>query len=338
MTERAIAIESRLMVAFFGTPAFAVPALERLAEDERFAVGLVVTQPDRPAGRGRTLESSPVKRAAERLGLPLYQPASLRDAAARAPLAAVNADAFVVAAYGLIFGSKTLALPRLGCFNLHASVLPRHRGASPIAAAILRGDERTGVSLMVMEAGLDTGAVVAVRETIIAGEDTTASLTERLTGIAAELALAAIPAFAAGRLAAVPQSSDGVTVTRPLTKADGWLDWTLPAIELERWVRAMWPWPRAGTTLRKMPLQIHQASLGDGPSDGPPGAVRVIGGAVAVCCGNGMLRLEVVQRAGGRPVPASALVAGGQLGAGDRLGFGEPPESPPVPIVRDQAT
>lgn len=335
MTETAGTIESRLKIAFFGTPAFAVPALERLAGDERFVVALVVTQPDRPAGRGRSLVASPVKRAAEQLGLTVYQPDGLRAAAGREPLAVLEADLFVVAAYGLIFGRRTLALPRLGCLNLHASVLPRHRGASPIAAAILSGDGRTGVSLMAMEPGLDNGPVIAVRQTVITGDDTTASLTERLAEIGARLATEAIPEFAAGRLPAVSQPVVGVTVTRPLTKADGWLDWTRSAKDLERQVRAMWPWPRAWTTLRDVPLQIHRATVVDRTGADEPGSIQLLGGTVSVRCGQGALRLDSVQRAGGRPVSGPALIAGGQVNADDRMGDGTAPAAPAEPIVQE---
>jgi len=179
----------RIRVVFFGTPEYAVPALAALAEDPRFTVVLVVTQPDRPAGRGHALLPPPVKMEALQRGLRVYQPESLRRHSEREPLIEADADVFVVAAFGLIFGKRTLALPRMGCLNLHASLLPKYRGASPVAAAILQGDRETGVSLMLMDEGLDTGPVIATATIAIDLADTTESLTARLAGVAARMGL-----------------------------------------------------------------------------------------------------------------------------------------------------
>src|SRR5690606_31030195 len=179
--------DQSVRVIFFGTPAFAVPTLERLVHDSQFQVELVVSQPDRATGRGRRVESPPVARVARDLSIPCYQPASLRTEAARAPLAEVAADVFVVAAFGLIFGPKLLALPRLGCVNVHASLLPRYRGAAPIPAAILSGDQVTGVTLMRMETGLDTGPMLGAQSESILPDDTTESLTRRLAEVGADL-------------------------------------------------------------------------------------------------------------------------------------------------------
>ncbi len=320
-----------LRVVFFGTPDFAVPTLERMAGDARFNVALAVTQPDRPAGRGRHIEASPVKRAAERLGVPVYQPMNLRHQAAREPLASVGADLFVVAAYGLIFGPKTLAIPRLACINVHASLLPRYRGASPIPAAILSGDTRTGVSLMVMEKGLDTGPVIATSETTIEPNDTTASLTERLALVGADLAVESIPRFAGDELEPRPQPAVGASVVRPLVKADGWLDWSRPALVLERQVRAMWPWPRAWTTVGDAVLQIHTATTAIEAAGTAPGSVLSSEQGLAVACGEGALRLSTVQAAGGRPMTGEALLVGRRVRPGDRLGIaGAPPPPPPL--------
>jgi methionyl-tRNA formyltransferase len=328
-----------LTVVFFGTPAFAVPPLRALAADPRFAVTLVVTQPDRPAGRGRRLEAPPVKGAAEALGLPVYQTGALRTAAERAPLVASDADLFVVAAFGVIFGVKTLAIPRLGCVNVHASLLPAYRGASPIAAALLAGEGRTGVSLMVMARGLDTGPVFAAADLDIEPANTTASLTGRLSELGADLAVRAIPRYAVGELTPRPQGP-GATLTRPLVKADGWLDWARPAEELERRVRAMWPWPRAWTTIAgeagQAVLQVHAVRVSPltGAEDPVPGTVLVDGGALAVATGAGGLVLETAQLPGGRPLPGSALRSGRHLKPGDVLGrVGAPPAS--VPLVTE---
>ncbi len=328
-------------VVFFGTPEYAVPTLIALAEDPRFTVVLVVTQPDRPAGRGHGLLPPPVKVEAERRGLRVYQPESLRRHRDREPLIAANADVFVVAAYGLIFGKRTLALPRMGSLNLHASLLPKYRGASPVAAAILQGDRETGVSLMLMDEGLDTGPVVATATIAIDPADTTESLTAKLARVAARLAIEAIPRYVAGELPPVAQAPDGASRVRPLLKADGWMRWTQPAIALERQVRAMWPWPRAWTTTDAGPLQIHRASVveieGEFPS---PGELNVAKDAVWVACGQGALRLDVVQPAGGKPMPGHVWAAGRRLRSGFVLGrVGDPGPVPPIVVpVADNAT
>lgn len=327
-----------LTVVFFGTPEFAVPPLRALAADPRFAVTLVVTQPDRPAGRGRRLESPAVKRAAAALGLPVHQTGALRTAAERTPLVASEADLFVVAAFGVIFGPKTLSIPHLGCVNVHASLLPAYRGASPVAAALLGGEGRTGVSLMVMARGLDTGPVVATADLGIAPTDTTASLTGRLSELGADLAVAAIPRYAAGELIPRPQGPEA-TLTRPLVKADGRLDWARPAEELERRVRAMWPWPRAWATLGgdegHAVLQVHAAKVAPASTaaDAVPGTVLAVGGKLAVATGDGRLVLETAQLPGGRPLAGNALLTGRRLGHGQVLGrAGAPPGL--VPLVR----
>jgi methionyl-tRNA formyltransferase len=299
-----------LRVVYFGTPPFAVPTLAALAADPRFEVRLVVTQPDRPAGRGRKLDTPAVAIEAARLGLPLFQTATLRTAADRVPLVEADADLFVVAAFGLIFGKVTLGLPRLGCLNLHGSVLPKYRGASPVQAAILEGDDRTGVTLMRMDAGLDTGDMIAVQNHDILSADTAESLTARLAGVAAELATAEIPEFASGMASSVPQPDSGASVTRPVTRADGWLDWSAPADHLERRVRAMWPWPRAWTSLDGGPLQIHAATVIRHEITDDAGTARLIDGRLVVACGDGSLQLDRVQPAGGRPMDGAAFAAG----------------------------
>lgn len=324
-----------MRVVFFGTPEFAVPTLEGLAGDSRFEVALVVTQPDRPAGRGRKVESSAVARFAVDHQLPLYQPETLKHSDARRPLAEVGADLFVVAAFGLIFGPKTLAIPRHGCVNVHASLLPRYRGASPVPAAILYGDRTTGVTLMMMEAGLDTGPTVAVSEEAIRDDDTSETLLARLGRVGARLALHHLPRVVDGWTVPTPQPTAGASLTRPLTKADGWLDFEDSATALERRVRAMWPWPRAWTTLDDEPVQVHRATpvLRLGPNDATePGTVVVRADGPHVRAVDGWLRLDLVQPAGGRPMSGVAFAAGRRLDNA-RLGTaGEPIGMPPVVV------
>jgi methionyl-tRNA formyltransferase len=325
-----------LRVVFFGTPDFAVPALRMLAEDERFDVSLVVTQPDRPSGRGQRLASPPVKVAAEELELPIYQPESLKLELDREPLRDAEADLFVVAAFGLIFGRKTLDIPRLGCINMHASILPKYRGASPVAAAIACGDHQTGISLMKMDIGLDTGPVIATSTVPIADDETTESLTTKLADLGGRLAVENLGLFAQGELEPMPQDSIGASVVRPLKKADGWLDWTWPAAKIERWVRAMWPWPRAWTTLAGEPIQIHKASVADFDVDGPPGTVISANGVLAVKAGLGVLVLDAVQLAGGKPLAGNVAAKSGKIVTVSMLGESGGPVSQPPFIVEMQ--
>lgn len=320
-----------MRIVFFGTPAFAVPSLRRLADHPAVEIPLVVTQPDRPAGRGRATQRSPVGIAADALGAPTYQPASLRDPASRAPLD-IGADLFVVAAFGLIFGPKTLALPRLGCLNLHASLLPRFRGASPIAAAILAGDAVTGVTLMRMEVGLDTGPMLASTPESLRDDDTTETLADRLAVLGADLLPALLPDAAACIALAAPQPGRGASLTRPLAKADGWLDWRRSAGELERHVRAMWPWPRAWTTVGDAPVQVHRASVVWESSGSPPGRVVAADSTLSVACGEGALRLDVVQPASGRPMAGAVFAAGRGVSPTTAFGRSGAPEPRP-PLV-----
>lgn len=325
-----------IRVVFFGTPEFAVPTLSRLVADARFEVKLVVTQPDRPAGRGRKLEPNPVKVAADGFQIPIYQPESLRTPELRAPLVASDADVFVVAAYGLIFGPKTLAIPRHGCVNVHASLLPRYRGASPIVAAVLAGDEETGVTVMVMETGLDTGPTLGRAETPIAPTETSADVAERISALGADLLLGRLPQFVAGRLSPTPQAASSASVTRPLVKADGWLRWRLSASELERTVRAMWPWPRGWTLLDGQPLQVHAAEAVATPwkvDNVPAGTLVDVGGEPAVACRDSVLILRRVQPAGGKAMDGRSFLAGRRYALTQVLGAGGGPPPPPPLVV-----
>ena len=321
--------QTPLRVVYFGTPEFAVPALRAFAADDRFLISLVVTQPDRPAGRGRRLERSAVGQEADALGLTLYQPVSLKTQELRQPLVDQQADLFVVAAFGLIFGPKTLAIPRYGCLNIHGSLLPRFRGASPVQCAVLAGDLSSGITVMKMDVGLDTGDVLATSTVTLAKDETSASLMEKLAALGGQLAPSTAFEFCAGNRMPISQAEDGVSVTRLITKADGWLDWNCPAEDLERRVRAMWPWPRAWTTAGNLPLQVHRASLAEGPEVGRPGETAVRNDQLVVQCNPGLLALETVQPAGKRPMDGTAFGRG--FGSGLHLGTtGDPGAQPPV--------
>lgn len=322
-----------IRIAYFGTPKYAVPALEALDALGSVEIALVVTQPDRPVGRHRVLTPPPVKVAAESLGLPVYQPESLRSPADRAPIAAQLADLFVVAAYGKIFGPKMLSLPAFGCVNLHASLLPAYRGASPISAAILEGRAETGVTLMMMDTGLDTGAMLARRALVIAKDDTTASLTPRLAALGAELAAETLFEVVAGRIAGDAQDDAAATITRPLVKADGWIEWTQPAEVIQRHVRAMWDWPRAWTTVDGESLQVHEARVLESEGGGEPGTVTFAETGLVVATGEGSLELVRVQRSGGKPQPGKEWFAQSKQ-SGLVFGTTGRPEMPSTPMIR----
>jgi methionyl-tRNA formyltransferase len=292
-----------LRVVFFGSPEFAVPTLQSLAASPAFQVALVVTQ----GAKGR----SPVEVAADALELPVYKPETLRDAASREPLMSVEPDLFVVAAFGLIFRQRTLDIPRRGSINVHPSLLPKYRGASPIVAAIAAGDRETGVALMVMDSGIDTGAVVSQERMLVGDEDTSESLGGRLARVGAEMAVRDIPRWVEGELVAVPQEGSGASLTRTLSKADGWIDWTRAAGEIERQIRAMWPWPRAWTTIHGSPIQIHSAkfvALENGEFE--PGVAVSARRKLIVACGADALEIETVEPAGRRTMAAGAYLNG----------------------------
>ncbi len=261
----------------------------------------VYTQPDRQAGRGRRVEPTAVKRYALDQGLPVYQPSSLREEGAWEQIQALTPDLVVLAAYGKILPSGVLELPRWGCVNLHPSLLPRHRGATPAAAAILAGDEMTGVTLFVMDEGMDTGPILAQREMPVRADDRTPELTERLFILGAELAREALPAYTAGQISPLPQAEEGVTVTRRLTKEDGELDWTKPAVALEREVRGYFPWPSSFTYWQGKQLQVLEAEVTRGIPQTPAGTVVQLSlgpASVGVGTADGVLVLKRVRLAG----------------------------------------
>jgi len=303
-----------MRIVFAGTPEFAAVALRALLAAGH-AVPLVLTQPDRPAGRGMALQPSAVKRVASEAGIAVFQPATLKDAGAQARLCEVAADVMVVAAYGLILPQAVLDLPRFGCLNIHASLLPRWRGAAPIQRAILAGDEETGVCIMQMEAGLDTGPMLLAGRTPIRDDDTAASLHDRLAVLGGELIVDAL-----GRLPlpAVAQPETGVTYAAKLEKSEAPLDWTQSAEQLARRVRAFNPFPGATAQLDGAPLKIWQAVAV--PGQGEPGVVLAVErDALVVACGSGALRLGELQKAGGRRLGVAQFLAGTPLRPGQRL-------------------
>ncbi len=317
-------------LVFMGTPEFAVPSLEALMAAGYHVVG-VLTKPDQPAGRGQRLEESPIKRVARAHGLPVYQPHTLRSAEAQAMLAELAPDVIVVAAYGLILPQAVLDLPRFGCVNVHGSLLPRHRGAAPVAAAILAGDAQTGVTIMLMDAGVDTGPILSTAAIPIAADETTGTLTGKLAGLGARLLVETLPRWLAGEIAPQPQPATGATFAPRITKEEGEIRWTEPAWLIERRVRAYQPWPTAYTTWNGQLLKVLRAEVkGQGAGDrgqesGDRGqAVGTViggpGGRAGVITGDGVLWLLEVQLAGKRPLPIAAFLAGARGFLGSRLG------------------
>jgi methionyl-tRNA formyltransferase len=301
-----------LRVAFAGTPEFALPALTALRKHHEI-VG-VLTQPDRPSGRGRRLTSSPVKDAAIAAGLPLAQPLTLKDDAVRAQLASWRPEVLVVVAYGLLVPPAVLSLPRLGCINIHASLLPRWRGAAPVERAILAGDESTGVSIMQLEAGLDTGPLLLTRRIPISRAHTGGSLRVELAAIGADALLEALSGVTTGTLIAHPQAEQGATYAPRIEKAEARIDFGRDALEIERQVRAFNPQPVAETRLDGEQLRIFAATALEefrgelAPKNTDPGAIiSVQDGSMIVRCGRGRLAVTEVQRPGRRPVSVRDL-------------------------------
>ena len=293
-----------LRVVFAGTPEFAVPSLRAAAA--RGELVAAYTQPDRPAGRGRTLTASPVKQHAQTLGVPVLQPETLRDPLAQEALRALAPDLMIVVAYGLILPKAVLEIPRYGCWNVHASLLPRWRGAAPIQRAIESGDAETGVCLMQMARGLDTGPVLLQQNTAIGEHETGGELHDRLAVLGTEVLRDGLALLRAGlRPVATAQADAGATYAHKLDKAEARLDWTQPAASLARKVRAFNPWPIAEAELAGERVRIHAASALAETATAVPGCVLKAGReGIDVACGDGVLRLLTVQREGGKPLAA----------------------------------
>jgi len=295
-----------MRIIFAGTPEFAAQHLQALLDAGRDEIVAVYTQPDRPAGRGQKLMPSPVKQLALQHGLPVYQPQTLRDPAAQAELAALQPELMVVVAYGLILPQAVLDTPRLGCINSHASLLPRWRGAAPIQRALQAGDAESGVTVMQMEAGLDTGPMLLKVSTAITAEDTGGSLHDRLATLGSRAVVEAVAKLAAGELRGEVQDDSLATYAHKLNKDEARLDWSRPAGELERLVRAFNPWPICHSTLNGEALKVHAAQLGEG--QGAPGSVLAADrSGLTVACGEGALRLTRLQLPGGKPLAFADL-------------------------------
>jgi methionyl-tRNA formyltransferase len=296
-------------IVFMGSPAFALPTLRALAE--QYQIVGVVTQPDRPAGRGRALTSPPVKRLALELGLPVIQPRRLREPEAMEQIRGWQPDLIVVAAFGQILRPEVLDLPEYGCINVHASLLPRWRGAAPIQAALLHGDAESGVTIMKMDPGVDTGPILSQRAAPILTEDTAETLSARLAELGTALLIETLPPYLSGSLLPRPQPESGATYAPLLKKEDGALDFTQPAEALARKVRAFNPWPGAYTLWNGEMLKIHAAHPAPaGAGTLPPGSTAVVEGRPALAASTGLLVLDEVQPAGKKPMPGEVFLHG----------------------------
>lgn len=303
-----------MKLIFAGTPEFAAQALAAIVAAGH-EVALVLTQPDRPAGRGMALQPSAVKKVAQAHGIEVFQPLTLKDAEAQAKVAAVGAEVMVVAAYGLILPQAVLDLPRFGCINIHASLLPRWRGAAPIQRALLAGDAETGVCIMQMEAGLDTGPVLLRGAVPIAATDTAGSLHDRLAELGARLCVEALDQLP---LPAEPQPAEGVTYAHKIEKAEAVVDWTKSAAELDRHVRAFNPFPGAQASFGGQVVKLWLATPVAG--SGPVGSVLAVDKKqVVIACGAGALAVSELQKAGGKRLPVQQFLAGHPLKVGDRF-------------------
>jgi len=305
-------VKMTVRIVFMGSPDFAAITLAKLAKD--YPVIGVVTQPDRPAGRGRFLKPPPVKELAQSLNIEVIQPSRLREPEAQARLQEWAPDLIVVTAFGQILRKNVLGLPRLGCINVHASLLPRWRGAAPLQAAILHGDKLTGATIMVMDPGVDTGPVLSQRAVEILPTDTADSLGKRLAELGARLLIETLPGYLSGQIQPQPQDNSRATYAPMLTKEDGSLDFTQPADALERQVRAFNPWPGATMEWQGQPLKIHRAHVAKSET-GPPGRRIVLNELPAVVTPAGSIVLDEVQPPGKRAMPGRDFLRGARLWA-----------------------
>jgi len=306
-------------IVFAGTPEFAVPSLERVLMDG-YSIVAVFTQPDRPAGRGRSMHASPVKQLASSHGLPIYQPVSLKDPATQASMAALSPTLMIVVAYGLILPRAVLDIPAYGCINVHASLLPRWRGAAPIARAIEAGDSETGITLMQMNEGLDTGPMLAQSRVPILDSDTAATLHDRMAVAGAALLGSQLPAFLAGELRPVPQNDTGATYAPKLARESAPVDWRQPANVIANHIRAFNPWPVAESRYGGQRVRLWMGRVASTAAAAVPGTVLSVDpGGIRVAAGDGAVCLTRLQRDGGRPLPAADFVNGFPIVMGGRF-------------------
>ena len=305
-------------IIFMGTPDFAAPALTEL--HKAYNVVMVVTQPDRKSGRGRKLTASPVKKFAQAANLPVFQPNTLKDPQAVSFLQDLKPDLIVVAAFGQILRRNVLDMPRQGCINIHASLLPRWRGASPVTAAILAGDAETGITLMQMDPGLDTGPIIRQRAMPITPQHTGQSLTAELSFMGADLLIETLPDWLDGKITPQPQDDALATLARRIKKEQGLLNWRQSALQIDRQVRAFFPWPGAFTHWQGKTLKVLSvAAAVDWAEDLPPGRVFKLGKEIAVAASQGAIILQQIQPAGKRPMSAKSFVAGAAKFIGSQL-------------------
>jgi methionyl-tRNA formyltransferase len=315
-----------VQVVFFGSPSFALPSLESL-RGAGHTLALVVSQPGKPVGRRGEVADPPVAARAKSLGIQVFQPPTLKDDAAVARLSAAGADVFVVVAYGRILAQRLLDLPRLGCVNVHGSLLPRWRGASPVQASILAGDAVTGVSIMKMDAGMDTGPVYAMRETRIGEEESAEELGVRLATMGADALRETLYFLEGEGRVALPQDVSLATTCPKITREDARVDWTRPAVELARRSRAFTPWPGLFTIRRNTRVKLFHLSLEaaggrarSGAEESSPGTILEAGSRCVVACGEGAVSIEALQAEGRRALPAAEFVRGERVLVGERWG------------------
>ncbi len=313
-----------MKILFAGTPIFAASALGAILA-AGFSVDLVLTQPDRAAGRGLKMQASPVKQLAQKYHLSLLQPSSLKSAALEAQLRTVTPDVMIVAAYGLILPAALLTIPRYGCINIHASLLPRWRGAAPIQRAILAGDQETGITIMQMDSGLDTGAILSRHTAAITPNETAASLHDKLAILGGASIVTTLQDLIDGKLEFTPQTETGASYASKINKLEAAIDWTLDALHIERKIRAFNPYPGASTGLAGNPVKIWQASVVDsGISSGKSGEIiNASNDGIVVACGHNALRIEILQPAGGKKLTAAQFMAGHPISTGDRFVSGD---------------
>ena len=313
-------MKAPLNIVFMGTPDFAVPPLVALAES-RYHISCVVTQPDRPKGRGRKLTPPPVKQAAQGFGFPVLQPESVRTDRFHRQIAELAPDVFVVVAFGQLLPQSLLDIPLHGAINVHASLLPRHRGAAPIQRAIIEGDRETGVTTMMMDKGMDTGDILMMEHTPIAGHETAASLHDRLSTMGARTLMRTLDALVCGTLTRTPQDNAKATYAPMLKKSDGEIDWSQTATEIDRWIRGVTPWPGAYTFSDGMRLKIFKASVLDREISVPPGTIlECFPGELRIATGHGALAVEEIQGESGKRLPIDDFLCGCRLPDGTCLG------------------